>query len=293
MKNSLYIFIILLAKTSLAQTACYTASNSISFNYNGHSYKIIKELKTWANAATCAVSDGGYLVEINDAAEQTAVYNALTTSGISTTYHAVNDGGGTSYIWIGATDKNTEGTWLWDGNNDNVGTNFWYGQGQAQGGTGNIVGGLYNNWGQTNGTGPNNEPDDYIAIQDAGAIALAGWPSGGSSYGAPGQWNDINPTNTIYYIIEYNTLSTSLNEYEPKNKSNVFPNPVSNQLTIAGNYTHITLQTTDGKIIEAPQQKTTTATTLDIKALPNGVYFLNCIDANKKTSTQKIIVTNL
>ena len=115
MKFVIYIFIILVANRTFAQTACYTASNSVAFNYNGHTYKSIKELKTWANAANCAVSDGGYLVEIADAAEQTAVYNGIVASGISATYHAVPDGGGSSYVWMGATDKNIEGTWLWAG----------------------------------------------------------------------------------------------------------------------------------------------------------------------------------
>ena len=137
-----YISLLLFVKVSFAQTTCYTASNSAAFNYNGHTYKLIKELKSWVNAATCAVSDGGYLVEIADAAEQTAVYNGIVASGISASYHAVADGGGSSYVWIGATDKNAEGTWLWDGNNDNVGTNFWNGQGQAGAGTGSVVGRL-------------------------------------------------------------------------------------------------------------------------------------------------------
>ena len=86
-------------------------------------------------------------------------------------------GGGIAYVWIGATDQQTEGTWLWDGNNDNTGGNFWIGQGTNGSGNGAAVGGAFFYWGGTS-TGTPNEPDDYANAQDHAAIGLAGWPSG-------------------------------------------------------------------------------------------------------------------
>lgn len=287
MKHLLYISILFLAKITLAQTACYTASNSIGFNYNGHSYKIIKELKNWSNAATCAVSDGGYLVEIADATEQNAVYNALTTSGISTTYKAISDGGGTSYVWIGATDNTTEGTWLWDGDNNGAGTNFWNGQGQAGTGAGTVVAAAYNNWGQTNGSGPNNEPDNYTNVQDAGAIALTGWPSGGTSYGAPGQWNDINPINTCYYIIEYNTILTTVLEQNNETQIFLFPNPVKDfvEINTLIDIKELALLSIDGKLIKT----LASSKTIDLTGLGKGIYFLQITTAENKIITKKIV----
>ena len=286
MKFVIYIFIILFANRTFAQTACYTASNSVAFNYNGHTYKLIKELKTWVNAATCAVSDGGYLVEITDAAEQTAVYNGIVASGISTTYHAAPDGGGSSYVWIGATDKNVEGTWLWDGNNDNVGTNFWNGQGQAGTGTGSVVGTNYINFGGKS-TATINEPDDYNSNQDCGGICLSSWP-----YGIAGEWNDLAATNTLYYVIEYNALLTSISESTEKLTVNAYPNPASNQLSIEGSFMAISLYNTDGRRINISIQKVDTNMMIDISHLPSGIYFLKCTDLENNQTTQKIIITN-
>ncbi|WP_343642295.1 C-type lectin domain-containing protein [Chryseobacterium sp.] len=76
-------------------------NNISTFSYNGKEYEIIRELKTWENAAACAKQRGGYLVEINSADEQNAVYNAILSSGISSNYISVSDGGGIAYLWVG------------------------------------------------------------------------------------------------------------------------------------------------------------------------------------------------
>lgn len=170
-----------------AQAQCANASNIYTFVHNGVSYEVVKQNETWTNAVACAVSRGGMLAEINDAAEQTAIFNAVSNSaGINLNSTTAPDGGGGAYVWIGGNDLATEGTWIWDGNNDGNGAQFWQGNY-----TGNPVGGLYNNWG--------NEPDDYLG-QDALAMSLNGWP-----FGTAGQWNDVDHTNTLFYVIEYTT----------------------------------------------------------------------------------------
>jgi len=181
---------------------CADESNVYHFTYDGHKYEIIKELKSWADAVACAVERGGYLVEINDSAEQSAVYNAIISSGIQLNYKPVDDGGGTSYLWIGGTDKATEGVWIWDGDNDNKGTNFWNGQGTAGKNDGSIISNSYVNCGGKS-SGTLNEPDDYASDQDALALALTAWPYGTSTLGAPGEWNDINSNNRMYFIVEF------------------------------------------------------------------------------------------
>ena len=209
---------------------CANPANIYSFSYGGKTYELVKEKKSWTDAAACAVSKGGYLVQIDDANEQTAMVNALTASGISTTYNPIADGGGTSYIWLGATDKVTEGTWIWDGNNDGSGTNFWNGEGSAGQNNGAIVSGMYVNWGGK-AAGTINEPDNFNGVQDGAALALTGWPAGGSTFGAAGEWNDINITNTNYYIIEYGT-STGYTQPSAVPVFGVYPNPARSAITI-------------------------------------------------------------
>jgi len=210
---------------------CANSSNIYSFTYAGKTYEVVKELKSWNNAAACAVERGGYLAEINDVNEQTAIYNAIVAAGISAAYVSVPDGGGTAYVWMGATDKLTEGTWIWDGNNDSTGTPFWSGQGQAGAGGGAAVDANYNNWGKENGTGATMEPDDFDTGQDAGAIALAGWPSPFNFLGIAGQWNDIDINNALYFVIETD-ITVGITESNNEYTTFVYPNPCKDQLQV-------------------------------------------------------------
>jgi hypothetical protein len=279
MKNIFYIIIatIIIFPFSACKThsQCANEVNVYHFTYDGRNYEIIKELKSWADAAACAVERGGKLVEINDLYEQTAVYNALSVSGISTTYSPVTDGGGTSYVWIGGTDNVTEGTWIWDGTNDGSGTNFWTGQGAAGANNGVAVGGAYVNWGGAS-TAVYKEPDDYGSAQDAAAMALTGWPSGTTSLGIAGEWNDISMSNAIYFIVEYS--SSSINKSNNENNSSfvVSPNPCTNYLSISGTDEIVNLKIFDVKGLLIRDQKKAFVPEAKIKvdSLNAGTYFL-------------------
>ena len=183
---------------------CADEGDVYSFNFNGHFYEVIRSLKTWANAASCAVERGGSLAEINTQAEQDTIYMSIIHgAAIAADYTTVTDGGGIAYVWIGASDLHTEGTWLWDGDGDNSGINFWNGQGTAGLGDGAPVDQLYNNWGGSSSGDPN-EPDDYGAGQDGAAIGLAKWPAGADfTLGIASEWNDISSDNTLYFVVEY------------------------------------------------------------------------------------------
>lgn len=269
---------------------CANSSNIISFSYNGHNYEIIKEMKSWTAAAACAVERGGYLVQINDQNEQTAIYNQILSSGISSTYTSVVDGGGTAYIWIGATDKTTEGTWIWDGNNDNTGTNFWNGQGAAGTGGGSAVGGAFVNWGGKS-TGSIQEPDNYANIQDAAAIALEGWPQGTTFLGIGGEWNDIDLSNTLYFIVE---KESGVGIIEPENYDLIiYPNPVSNQNTLhfiseSQVIEKISIRNSLGQIVLV--QNDADNSKVNIDGLLPGIYFIEIRTMENLIFNRKLII---
>ncbi len=211
---------------------CAQSSNIYTFSWGGKTYEIVKEMKSWSNAAACAVERGGYLAEINDMNEQNAIFmHILTGAGISPTYTNVPMGGGIAYVWIGGTDQTQEGTWLWDGNNDQTGTNFWTGQGANGSGNGAPVNGLFHNWGGKS-TGTPNEPDDFNAAQDHAAIGLTGWPSGSTMLGIPGEWNDIPAASSLYFVIEKDGATGFNNLPETPDRVRLFPNPVKEELYI-------------------------------------------------------------
>lgn len=211
-----------------AQT-CVDTTQIYKFKYNGKKYELVKERKSWDSAAACAMRRGGYLAHINNQVEQDSIYYAVASlSGISATYTSVTDGGGIAYVWIGGTDKALEGKWLWDGNGDGVGNNFWNGQGNAGTGGGTATTGSFVNWGGKS-TSTIQEPDNYASNQDGTGLALSNWP-----YGIASEWNDINTSNTLYYVIEYDSASASGNNKIQKHSSSIkiYPNPAKNELVV-------------------------------------------------------------
>ena len=118
---------------------------------NGHDYFLLTQ-DTWTNSEAEAVTLGGHLATINDAAENAYVFNTFA-----------NFGGNNRNLWIGLNDVAAEGTFVWT-------------SGETPG---------YTNWspGQPDNTiyttGP--EPDeDYVLIVG---------PQGFSGL-TPSQWND-------------------------------------------------------------------------------------------------------
>ncbi len=169
---------------------CAEEENIYSFNYNGKKYELVKEAKSWKNAVTCAVERGGYLAEINNGAENAAIFKELMdNAGIDKTKTVAEDGGSASYVWLGGNDLTTEGVWVWDG--DGVGTSIQFWQGNYDG---SAVNNRYNNWGK--------EPDNYGG-QNALGLALTEWPKGSGSLGIAGQWNDVKEFDKLYFVIEY------------------------------------------------------------------------------------------
>jgi len=82
---------------------CASSSNIYAFTYDGKTYEVVRETQPWGAAAACAVQRGGILAEINDQAEQNAVFAELqNNAGITLSNTTAVDGGGAAYVWIGA-----------------------------------------------------------------------------------------------------------------------------------------------------------------------------------------------
>ncbi len=235
-------------------------SNVYSFTVNNVPYELVRENKTWTDAASCAVLRGGWLAEIDSKKEQDSVFAHLNKAGIIAANTVAPDGGGASYIWLGGNDMNSEGNWFWDGMNAGSFRQFWQG---TSGGT--AVNGLYSNWG--------NEPDNFNN-QDGLGLAVTNWP-----LGLAGQWNDVDHRNQLYYLIEYHELiPTSLPEIEIQPVS-LFPNPaetsISIQITQAFYGSSYTIIDQRGTVV-LKGVLLTEKTIIDISTLANGLYtFLN------------------
>src|SRR5262249_49975762 len=96
---------LLLAAFTLAVAQSGFAASPISSAIfdpaNGHSYYLLS-FDTWSNSEAEAVTLGGHLVTVNDAAEQAFVYTTFSS------YGAANHN-----LWIGLSDPTHTGNYVW------------------------------------------------------------------------------------------------------------------------------------------------------------------------------------
>lgn len=188
-----------------ALACCRPATADFSFVHGGHSYLVVEQNLTWQAAAVDAATrqvggSPGYLTVVEDAAENSAIFNQLVANIPPAEFDLTRapDGGNGVYVWIGANDLDIEGRWTWGrGGCRDLCSAFYQGQGNAGGGP---VDGRYHNWGTFNGAAW--EPDNGAGgLQDAGVMALADYPRGLAS-----QWNDVRADNLLYYVVEFNAV---------------------------------------------------------------------------------------
>ena len=149
----------------------------------GHTYQIVKTAMTWSAARTWAESQGGHLAYITSASENQAL---ITMTQLETGLDAAptaSDGGGARYLWLGGSDADVEGTWRW--------------------GDGSLVASGYSNWG-AGALGV--EPDNFGGVQDALAFGLQSWPQPSGGIGTAYKWNDVNPSNSLYFVVEWDYI---------------------------------------------------------------------------------------
>lgn len=167
-----------------------------------------------------------------------------------------------------------EGNWVWDGNGDSTGIQFWMGDVN-----GSPIGGLYNNWGT--------EPDNFND-QDAMGLALHHWISGDA-----GQWGDIAVSNELYFVIEYDMILGIENTKLEKGLS-VFPNPVQNELTVVNQNTQsidkIEIYSLFGRKVKTFDVfSQLSLKDIEIGELETGVYLLNVQFENGAIISKKIV----
>lgn len=186
-KFTFWVTILLLTPKSYSQCTIIP-SNIYSFVYDGRTYEVVKEQKSWLDAVSCAVNRGGYLVEINSLDEQNAISTQIPSAGINFSQTVVPESGSPG-LWLGGNDINVEGNWVWNGNNDGTSQLFYSTTG------GSI---LFSRFGCSASNPSICEPDNFMGNQDALVIQTHNWP-----IGAANQWNDVNASNLLYFIIEY------------------------------------------------------------------------------------------
>ncbi|XP_061170431.1 hepatic lectin-like [Saccostrea echinata] len=126
------------------------------FQFEDHCYFKSKEKLTWSNARLQCERGGGYLVEIESMKENDWIINKLTPA--QCTIHWI-----LCVIWIGATDQEVDGQFIWDGSREKL----------------NFI-----NW-------RSGEPNNYQQQEDC---AVVNYPSG--------EWCDFPCSDKHYYICE-------------------------------------------------------------------------------------------
>lgn len=263
MKSTLIIALGLLLSLNVSAQCSLNASNIYSFTANGIQYEIIKENETWATATACAFTRGGFLAEVNSQLEQDSIYYHLTQASININSTKAPDGGNAAYVWLGGNDASQEGRWEWDGDNSGMKIHFYQGQRN-----GNAINGLYNNWG--------NEPDDFNNNQDGLGLALSSWP-----FGTASQWNDVNSSNSLYYVVEFPSTSTGLIENK-KDLFQIYPNPVTDVINI--NTTQQTKYNNTIRVIDLQGKivlEEEINPSIDVSDWRSGNYFVQILEKNE------------
>ena len=171
------------------------AAADLIFEHAGHTYKLIETPASWNQASAIASrmtlgGQNGYLAQVDSEAENQIIFNNVSArlSSEQRASTTPDDGSDAAFIWLGGSDAAAEGDWRWVSNDEA----FWLGDFN-----GYSVGGLFSNWGV--------QPDDATGNEDALAMGLSDWPEPFYDLGAAGQWNDLDPSNTLMFVVEFDT----------------------------------------------------------------------------------------
>ncbi len=84
---------------TITMEPCVSDDSIYEFTYDGKMYEVVRQHRTWEEAAACAVERGGYLAEINSEEENTAIFNeVLNNASIDLSMTKPLDGGDNFFI---------------------------------------------------------------------------------------------------------------------------------------------------------------------------------------------------
>lgn len=167
--------------SALTPTLSWTSSAT------GHVYNYFESLKSWNEASAYALSIGGYLAKVDFFTEGSDIFSRVSSefSTADANISYAPDGGSAAYIWLGASDAQAEGTWIWARDETEI----------------DIV----SSW----GSGALGSEPDNAGNQDYLALGMENWPYGsesGAGYGNAGQWNDVGGSNLLYFLVEFDAV---------------------------------------------------------------------------------------
>lgn len=266
--------IALLFNSNTVFAQCAQASNIYSFSYNGHTYEVVKENKTWMEAVDCAVNRNGYLVELNDEAEHDQVFFEVANNAGIVTNNTQNQFG-TASLWMGGSDAGIEGNWIWDGDNDGMGPQFWSGASNGM-----PIGGFFTKWGISPAEPDNSGDQDHLTL----IIKTTA-----TNFGL---WNDLKSNNSIYYVIEYDNLSSTQN-LRLKNNLKIYPNPFENFISI-DNQNDESIQQIEifnmmGQKLKSFNKSILNLTKIELTDLSQGIYIVNIHFDNGEMVSKRIM----
>ncbi len=264
MKTTLFLSGMFAGSIQLLAQCVSNTSNIYTFNSGGIKYEIVKETLSWKDAASCAKSRGGKLVEIDSKAEQDAIQTGISAANIISSNTKAADGDNQSFLWIGGNDMNKEGTWIWDGAQSGSGTNFWQGAWP----TGTAVNNSFSTWSTF-------EPDNKDQAQDALAFPITK-----GMFIEIGKWCDLKESNTLYYIIEYpfttnitETISEQLFSFSESSNQEIITLNVPNNLPF-----NLSVYDVSGhEVLKIDNEKS-----ISLTALQPGMYVLVMEQSGKK-----------
>ncbi|XP_021372924.1 C-type mannose receptor 2-like isoform X3 [Mizuhopecten yessoensis] len=125
----LYIFILIVSLSVVVgvpddpfQCREHSKGSTLSRSYNGVCITFVSARKSWDDANRDCRNQGGLLVKITDQHMQDFVFGVLTSEHWSDTG-----------IWIGATDHDSEGRWMWSDDTNITYSNWHPGEGPGHG----------------------------------------------------------------------------------------------------------------------------------------------------------------